>query len=154
AYMKSLWTPATRWVAVTEDGLDGGPVIPDDYRGSAANLETLRRTVQRSNELGQLGALDQPSSIIYVPLLATTPDGKPLDYAVLSEQLETLRSTHQSADIDIRIIGFAKKVGDLIAGLKQILLFFAVAILITTAVLYWYTRCLRSTVLVVLCSLV
>ena len=39
-------------------------------------------------------------------------------------------------------------------GFKQILLFFAVAILITTAVLFWYTRCLRSTVLVVFCSLV
>ena len=109
AYMKSLWTPATRWVAVTEDGLDGGPVIPDEYSGTAANLEGLRRNVQRSNELGQLVALDQTSSIIYVPLLATTPDGNPLDYAVLSEQLETLRSTYQNADIDIRITGFAKK---------------------------------------------
>ncbi|KQN48700.1 RND transporter [Pseudomonas sp. Leaf48] len=154
AYMKSLWTPATRWVAVTEDGLDGGPVIPDDYSGTAANLDALRRNVQRSNELGQLVAFDQTSSIIYVPLLAATSDGKPLDYAVLSEQLETLRSTYQSANIDIHITGFAKKVGDLIDGLKQILLFFAVAILITTAVLFWYTRCLRSTVLVVLCSLV
>ena len=27
--MKSLWTPTTRWVGVTEDGLEGGPVIPD-----------------------------------------------------------------------------------------------------------------------------
>lgn len=145
AYMKSLWTPATRWVAVTEDGLDGGPVIPDDYSGSAANLEALKRNVQRSNELGQLVAFDQTSSIIYVPLLASTADGKPLDYAVLSGQLESLRSTYQNAHIDIHITGFAKKVGDLIDGLKQILLFFAVAILITTAVLYWYTRCLRST---------
>lgn len=24
AFMKSLWTPATRWVSVTEEGLDGG----------------------------------------------------------------------------------------------------------------------------------
>lgn len=154
AYMKSLWTPATRWVAVTEDGLDGGPVIPDDYAGTPASLEALRRNVQRSNELGQLVAFDQTSSIIYVPLLATTADGQALSYSVLSEQLEALRSEYQNDRIDIHITGFAKKVGDLIAGLKQILLFFAVAILITTAVLFWYTRCLRSTVLVVFCSLV
>ena len=32
--MKSLWTPTTRWVGVTEDGLEGGPVIPDGYDGS------------------------------------------------------------------------------------------------------------------------
>jgi predicted RND superfamily exporter protein len=154
AYMKSLWTPATRWVAVTEDGLDGGPVIPDDYSGSPASLGDLRRNVQLSNEIGQLVAFDQKSSIIYVPLLAKTPDGNALNYATLSEQLEELRSQYQSDSSEIRITGFAKKMGDLIAGLKQILLFFAVAILITTVVLYWYTRCVRSTVLVVLCSLV
>jgi hypothetical protein len=33
-------------------------------------------------------------------------------------------------------------------------MFFAGAIAICTAVLYWYTRCLRSTLLVVLCSLI
>ena len=32
--MKSLWTPSTRWTGVTEDGLEGGPVIPDGYDGS------------------------------------------------------------------------------------------------------------------------
>ncbi len=45
-------------------------------------------------------------------------------------------------------------VGDLIDGLRQVLVFFAAAIVICTAVLYWYTRCLRSTLLVVACSLV
>jgi len=154
AYMKSLWTPATRWVSVTEDGLDGGPVIPDDYDGSAASLAALRRNVQLSNELGQLVAFDQRSSIIQVPLLTRTPDGQPLDYAKLSEQLEALRGEYQSDRLDIHITGFAKKVGDLIEGLEQILLFFAAAILITTVVLYAYTRCLRSTLLVVVCSLV
>ncbi|WP_051246925.1 efflux RND transporter permease subunit [Metapseudomonas resinovorans] len=154
AYMKSLWTPATRWVSVTEEGLDGGPVIPDEYDGSATSLAELRRNVQLSNEIGQLVAFDQRSSIIYVPLLSRTPDGQPLDYATLSEQLDALRAQLQSDNVDIHITGFAKKVGDLIEGLEQILLFFAVAILITTAVLYGYTRCVRSTVLVVLCSLV
>jgi predicted RND superfamily exporter protein len=154
AYMKSLWTPATRWVSVTEEGLDGGPVIPDDYDGSPKSLGDLRRNVQLSNEIGQLVALDQRSSIIQVPLLARTPDGRPLDYATLSAELETLRARYQSDGVDIHIIGFAKKVGDLIEGLQQILLFFAVAILITTLVLYAYTRCVRSTLLVVVCSLV
>ncbi|CAI8903444.1 efflux RND transporter permease subunit [Pseudomonas sp. IT-P218] len=154
AFMKSLWTPATRWVAVTEEGLDGGPVIPDDYDGSPASLAALRRNVQQSNEIGQLVAFDQSSSIIYVPLLASTPDGQPLDYSALSQRLESLRSEFQSANVEIHITGFAKKVGDLIAGLQQIVLFFAMAIFITTVVLYWYTRCVRSTLLVVLCSLI
>ena len=128
AYMKSLWTPATRWVGVTEEGLEGGPVIPDGYDGSAASLEALKRNVERSNEIGQLVAFDQQSSILYVPLLATTADGKALDYSALATQLEVLRSKYQGHGIEIRITGFAKVVGDLIDGLRQILLFFAAAI--------------------------
>ncbi|WPP02061.1 MMPL family transporter [Pseudomonas sp. HR96] len=154
AYMRSLWTPATRWVGVTEDGLEGGPVIPDGYDGQAASLEALRRNIERSNEIGQLVAFDQQSSILYVPLLATTPDGQPLDYSALSSQLEALRSQYQDPAIEIRITGFAKVIGDLIQGLRQILLFFAAAIAITAIVLYGYTRCLRSTLLVMSCSLV
>lgn len=154
AFMKSLWTPATRWVSVTEEGLDGGPVIPDEYDGSPASLAELRRNVQLSNEIGQLVSFDQRSSIIYVPLLARSADGQPLNYAQLSDEIEKLRSQYQSDGIAIHVTGFAKKIGDLIAGLEQILLFFAAAILITTLVLYGYTRCVRSTLLVVICSLV
>ncbi|WP_297842636.1 MMPL family transporter [Pseudomonas sp.] len=154
AFMKSLWTPATRWVGVTEEGLEGGPVIPDGYKGDQQSLDALKRNVERSNEIGQLVAFDQRSSIIYVPLLATTPDGQPLDYTRLSQELESLRQQYQSDTVGVHITGFAKVVGDLIDGLKQILMFFGAALVITAAVLYWYTRCVRSTALVVSCSLV
>ncbi|MBD9631515.1 efflux RND transporter permease subunit [Pseudomonas sp. PDM19] len=154
AAMKSLWTPSTRWTGVTEDGLEGGPVIPDGYDGGAAKLEELKRNVERSNEIGQLVAFDQRSSIVYVPLLEKTPDGQALDYTAFAHELESLRARFQGQGVDIHITGFAKVVGDLIDGLKQILLFFAAAIAITAAVLYWYTRCVRSTALVVICSLV
>jgi predicted RND superfamily exporter protein len=56
--------------------------------------------------------------------------------------------------VRIYITGFAKIVGDLIAGLSQVLLFFAIAIAISAVILYWYTRCMRSTAIVVICSLV
>ena len=154
AFMKSLWTPSTRWVGVTEEGLEGGPVIPDGYDGSADSLAALKRNVERSNEIGQLVAFDQQSSIIYLPLLARDADGKALDYSVLAQELERVRGKYQQQGIEIRITGFAKVVGDLIDGLRQILLFFAAAIVITAMVLYWYTRCVRSTALVMGCSLV
>jgi len=44
--------------------------------------------------------------------------------------------------------------GDMINGINEILAFFAVSILIATCALYWYTRCVRSTLLVVTASLV
>lgn len=154
-YMKSLWAPAVRWTGVTEDGLDGGPVIPDDYDGSPASLEQVRINVERSGEIGQLVAANYQSSIILVPLQERIAEtGERVDYHALSQRIEELRDKYQSEQIAIHVTGFAKVVGDLIDGLRQVLVFFAAAIVICTAVLYWYTRCLRSTLLVVACSLV
>lgn len=154
AGMRSLWTPSTRWVGVTEEGLEGGPVIPDGYDGSPESLVKLRRNIERSGEIGQLVAYDHQSSILHVPLLAVYPDGTPLDYARFSASIEELRQRTESGGARVYVTGFAKVVGDLIDGVREIMLFFGAAVAITTLVLYAYTRCVRSTLLVVSCSLV
>jgi uncharacterized protein len=151
-YMKSLWTPATRWTGVTEDGLDGGPVIPDDYDGSARSIAQVRANVARSGEVGQLVAPDFRSSVLLVPVQETS-GGERLDYRELSRKLEGLRQAHEGGPVTVRITGFAKLVGDLMDGLQQMAGFFVAALAICTGVLYAYTRCTRSTVLVVMCSL-
>ena len=153
-YMKSLWTPNTRWTGVTEDGLEGGAVIPEGYTGSAENLQQLRANIGQSGEVGQIIAYDSKSTIIYVPLLSKLQDGTAFDYADFDQRIEALRVKYQRDNIRIHVTGFAKVMGDLIDGLREIILFFAAAILITAGVLYWYTRCIRSTLLVVACSLV
>ena len=154
-YMKSLWTPTTRWTAVTEEGLDGGTVIPDGYDGSPASLDEVRANVARSGEIGQLVAGDMHSSVIFLPLLDRNPQtGEPLDYAALSQQLESLRAKYQAEGVSIHITGFSKIVGDLLEGLGQVALFFVIAVLVSVVMLLAYTRCLRSTFAVVACSLV
>jgi predicted RND superfamily exporter protein len=154
-FMKSIWTPATRWTGVTEDGLEGGPVIDQTYDGSPEALNDVRNNIERSGEIGQLVAGNFRSSILFVPLTEIDPGtGKRLDYRALSHRLEELRSKYQSDDIRIYINGFAKLVGDLIDGLRQVLVFFAIAIFICSAVLFWYTRCVRSTAMVVSCSMI
>ena len=152
--MKSLWTASTRWISVTEDGLEGGAVIPPDYNGSAASLNDVRANIERSGELGQLVSPNWRSSVVAVPLLSTDADGKALDYATLSTQIEQIRAKYQSDRVSVHVTGFAKVVGDLIDGVRQILFFFAAAIAIAAAMLYWFTRCVRSTALVLVCSLV
>lgn len=154
ARMKSLWTPTTRWVGVTEEGLEGGPVIPDGFDGSPAKLQQLAANVARSGEIGQTVARDAASTVIFVPLLAKDAQGQSLDYALLSRQLETLRGKYEAEGVAIHITGFAKIVGDLIDGVRAVLVFFAMAVAIATAMVFWYTRCIRSTLLVVLASLV
>ena len=154
-YMKSLWSSSTRWQAVTEYGFDGGTIIPGDYNGSKESVEQVRRNVERSQEIGQLVAFNHRSSVIFTPLMSSDPTtGEALDYGTFSRRLEEIRSRYQSQnkDIKIHIIGFAKVMGDIIEGVQQILSFFAIAIIIAIIMLYWYSRCIRSTILVVSCS--
>jgi predicted RND superfamily exporter protein len=152
--MKSLWTPTTRWVGVTEEGLEGGPVIPDGYNGSSASLENLRANIARSGEIGQIVALDSRSSVIFVPLLPYDDKGRALDYGQLAQSLEALRIKYERQGVTVHITGFAKIVGDLIEGVRAVLGFFALAVAIAAAMVFWFTRCVRSTLLVVAASLV
>jgi predicted RND superfamily exporter protein len=152
--MKSLWTPSTRWTGVTEEGLEGGPVIPDGYDGSADSLKKLEINISRSGEIGQLVAIDARSSVIYVPLLSMVSPGEPLDYVKFAESLENLRSTYDGQGVKIHIIGFAKLVGDLIDGVIDVLFFFGIAVVIAMIAVFSYTHCIRSTLLVVASSLI
>ena len=152
--MKSLWTPATRWTGVTEDGLEGGPVIPDGYDGSPESLQRLKANIARSGEVGQLVAFDAKSSVIFVPLLAKDAKGVPLDYARFAKTLNALREKYETKGVKLYVSGFAVLVGDLIDGVYNVLWFFALAVAIAAATLYGYTRCIRSTLLVVASSLV
>lgn len=152
--MKSLWTPSTRWVGVTEHGLDGGAVIPDDYDGSKASLDNVANNVARSGEIGQLVALNGKSSIIFVPLLANDADGHAINYAAFAQRLDLLRQKYEAEGLIIHVTGFAQLVGDLIDGVRSVIGYFLLAVLIATCAVYWYTRCTRSTLLVVFVSLI
>lgn len=156
--MKSLFTPNTRWRMVTEEGFEGGPVIPGDYDPtSAKSIGEVQINMVRAGILGDLIANDLKSMTILVPLLDKNPEtGERLDYAELSDRLEEVRErfTADNPDKSIHIIGFAKLVGDLIDGMRVVMGFFALAVLIATVLLYWYTRCMRSTVMVILITVV
>ena len=155
--MKSIWTPNTRWRVVTEEGFEGGPIIPGDYDGSPQSIAEIKRNVLRAGVMGDLVSNDEKSAALIVPLLDINPEtGERLDYAQLSAKLEEIRERFagDNDDRSIYIIGFAKLVGDLIDGLFAVMGFFAIAVVIATILLYLYTRCMRSTLMVIFCTLV
>jgi uncharacterized protein len=154
--LKSLWTPLTRWTEVTQDGFAGGPVIPDTYNGSQASLEQVRINLLKSGEIGTLVANNFKSSSILVPLLDVVPEtGEPLDYKLFSGRLESLvRQKYESDGIQIHITGFAKIVGDLIQGSTRVFLFFLIAFMVLLLVLFYNSRCWRSTLMRGLSSMV
>jgi predicted RND superfamily exporter protein len=158
AGVKSLWTPSVRWTEVTEEGFRGGPVMPDNYDGSPQSSSQLKLNIARSGIVGRFVGNDFKSSMIFVPLLEKDSDtGAPIDYRTLSRSIEDIRARYEAtpgAKIHLHVIGFAKLVGDLIEGLAKVMSFFGIAALIATLVIFGYTRCVRSTGLVILCSVV
>ena len=158
AWVKSLWTPAVRWTEVTEEGFRGGPVMPDNYDGSPQAIEQLRGNIARSGIVGNLVGNNFKSTMIVVPLLDQDPTtGQRIDYRQLSKRIEAIRAQAEGASggaVGVHVIGFAKLVGDLIDGMFQVALYFGVAALIAALIIYAYTRCVRSTALVIACSLV
>ncbi|WP_353229443.1 efflux RND transporter permease subunit [Pseudomonas qingdaonensis] len=161
--LKSLWSPSVRWTEVTEEGFAGGEVIPQTYDGSPDSLEQLRNNVLKSGQVGRLVANNFKSSIVDVPLLESYPDPNDpgrqikLDYQAFSHQLEDLirnKFEAQNPNVKIHIVGFAKKVGDLIDGLMMVVMFFGIALVITWVLLYWFTWCIRSTIAVLITTLV
>ena len=186
--MKSLFTPNTRWKIVTEEGFDGGPVVPDRFDGSPEMIEQLKLNVRRAGIIGNLVANNARSATILIPLQDVDPEsGNRLDIHHFGRELERLREKYQDvmfkniqhadpseelahnvvrsleidfreqsgyADLGIHITGFAKIVGALIDGIVTVMAFFLVAIIIATLLLYAYTRCVRSTLVVISCTIV
>ena len=158
AAVQSLWTPNVRWVEVTEDGFQGGTVIPDDYDGSETSLDQLRENILKSGQVGRLVADNFKSTIIYAPLLDIDPETKlPLDYADFSKKLEDkIRAQYEekNPNVSIHIVGFAKKVGDLIEGIGAIATFALVTIGLTLSFLFIYSRCAIATTVPIVTSIV
>jgi len=159
SWMKSIWTPVVRWTEVTEEGFVGGPVMPSTYNGAPESIKELKHNIARAGVVGNLVANDYKSSMIVIPLLAADAEGKPTDYHALSTALEKIRvkysadGPNQADKVNIHIIGFAKLAGDLIDGLVKVMTFFLAAAVVAVAIILLYTRCIRSTLLVLACSL-
>ncbi|WP_150302648.1 efflux RND transporter permease subunit [Pseudomonas saliphila] len=156
-WMKSIFTPVVRWTEVTEEGFTGGPVLPNDYDGGPESIRNLRINIGRADVVGSLVANDYRSSMIIVPLMGQDSEGNPIDYKVLADSIEDIRQKYLNSpehDVNIYVIGFAKLTGDLIDGLKLVMMFFLIAAVIAVIIIYSYTRCLRSSLLVLSCSVV
>jgi hypothetical protein len=156
--LKSIWTPNVRWVEVTEQGFQGGPVIPDGYDGSRTSLDKLRQNILKSGQVGSIVADNFKSTIIFAPLSEINPEtGLRLNYKDFSAELEEKirqKYTAQNPKIKIHIIGFAKKVGDLIDGITSIAMFAVITIVLTFVFLLVYSRCLASTLVPIFASII
>ena len=155
----SLFTPNVRFTEVVEDGISGGNVIPDDFEPTEAGLAKVRTNLLKSAYVGRLVANDFSSALVVASLLEVNPTtGERLDYLNVADQLEEVRQKYSNHDVgvefDYHIIGFAKVIGDIAAGVARVVLFFLVAFFITTIFVFLYSQSVKLTLIVVGCSLI
>ncbi|MDP4029174.1 MAG: MMPL family transporter [Gallionella sp.] len=150
----SLFTPNVRFIEVVEEGFAGGNVIPAGYKGTPEYLETVRKNVLKSGVVGRLVANDFRGALVRAELLELDPSsGKRLDYQAVAKRLEDIRSKYQHDGIDVHIIGFSKAVGDITDGARGVLVFFLLAFIITSVLLYFYSGSRKLTLLALVCAL-
>ncbi|WOT03778.1 efflux RND transporter permease subunit [Shewanella youngdeokensis] len=155
AQVKSLFSPATRFTEVVEDGFAGGPVIPADFTTTERGLSVVRGNIEKAGIVGRLIAEDYSAAMVSAQLMDFDPQtGEALDTLAIAAQLEQeLRTQYETDEIKIHIIGFTKMAGDVADGAKGVLLFFLIAILVTAVMVYFFSHSLVLTVLPLICSL-
>lgn len=155
AQVKSLYSPSTRFLEVVEDGFEGGPVIPADFHPDLEGLAQVAANVEKAGIRGRLVANDNRAAMVQAQLQEVDPEtGKQLDLLQLEDRLEAeIRDKFQSERFRIHIIGFAKMMGDIAAGARDVAVFFALALLITALLVYAFCRSWLLTLLPIGCSL-
>ncbi len=144
--VKSLFTPNTRFIEVIEEGFSGGNVIPATFQGSDEDLKKVRENVNKSSEVGRTVATDFSGALVSAGLLEIDPQtGKRLDYFDFAAELEKLRAKYTSERQSVHIIGFAKAIGDIREGAKGVVLFFALAFVITLLLMFWFVKDVKLT---------
>ncbi|MCF6266378.1 MAG: MMPL family transporter [Desulfuromusa sp.] len=156
AQVSSLFTPNVRFTEVVEDGIAGGNVVPADFEPTPEGLEKVRKNILKAGILGRLVANDFTGAAISAQLLEIDPaTGEKLDFIKVAHLLEErIRDKYQSDQVDVHIIGFAKVIGDIADGAKRVILFFFIAFVITTLLVYFYTRSWILTLIPLSCSLI
>ena len=155
ATVTSLFTPNVRFIEVVEEGFAGGDVIPAGFQGTPEELVTIRGNVLKSGQLGRLVANDHSGAMVTAELLEIDPStGERLNYLDVADLLEAIRERHERDGLDVHIIGFAKAVGDITAGARGVVAFFALSFVITALLLYWYSSSIRLALLTLVAAMI
>ncbi len=154
--VKSLFSPSVRFVEVVEDGFAGGPVIPADFAANERGLAIVKSNIEKAGIVGRMIASDYSCAMVSTQILEINPDtGEKLDTLAFAAQLEKeVRGKFETEATSIHIIGFSKMVGDVADGAKGVVVFFAIAIVITTILVWFFCKSVLLTLLPIMCSIV
>jgi hypothetical protein len=154
----SLWTPNTRYIEITEDGISADDVISGKVTAESMteqNLLKIQSNVIRGGFVGRLVADNFGSALVVAELQDFDPStGQRLNYFDLAAKLEAqIRDKYENDQYTVRIIGFAKLIGDIADGAGTVVGFFALAFVLTALALYLFARSVMLTAATLFASL-
>ncbi|WP_417445965.1 efflux RND transporter permease subunit [Kangiella sp.] len=166
--VESLFTPNIRYIEASEQGLEGGPVIPARFDGSERALNQVRDNILKAGIVGRLVSNEFESAMVSAQLLSEyNPTGDETsgnngdqmvqtDFVRVAHDLEQIRTDIEAKypDIEVHIIGFSKMIGDVSDAAGGVIVFFLIALVITALLVYWYSRSLKLTLLPILTSII
>ena len=89
-----------------------------------------------------------------IPESDSPANPRKVDYQKIAKQLEAIRKKHETGNITIHIIGFAKMVGDISDGAASVVKFFAFTIAFTWLLLFAYSSSIKLASLTVIAAMV
>jgi predicted RND superfamily exporter protein len=174
----SLFTPNVRYLEVVEDGIEAGNVIPADFRPTPASMARVRENILKAGIVGRLVANDFSGALVSAIVLEEDANGVPVDPIRVARDLEEKvrkriegtgvevqaradgiddrsgKNEAGPAGVDVRMIGFAKVVGDIAEGALSVIVF-AVSTLVLTLLAVWlYCQSFRVALIPVVCSVI
>jgi predicted RND superfamily exporter protein len=179
--VQSIFTPNVRYLEVVEDGIEAGNVIPADFTPTPENMARVRDNIRKAGIIGRLVANDFSGALVSAIVLDNDAQGKPVDPIQVAHQLERRvrqaieypagataagPDVHSSvsggaqgaafarAGIDVRMIGFAKVMGDIADGAGSVVMFAVTTLLLTLLAVRLYCQSWRVAFVPVLCSCV
>lgn len=103
--VKSLFTPDTIFIRVTEDGFRGAPVVPKEYSATAQQIDQVRKNVLHSGQVGILVANNHDAALIRGSLLSYDRDKKAseqrVNYWNIFHKLQEIRRTYEGEIVAI-----------------------------------------------------
>ncbi len=153
--VQSIFTPNVRYLEVVEDGIEAGNVIPADFTATAANMARVRDNIRKAGIIGRLVANDFSGALVSAIVLDQDAQGNPVDPIKVAHELELkVRQGIEGHGIDVRMIGFAKVMGDIADGVAAVVLFAVITLVLTLLAVRLYCQSWRVAFVPVLCSVV
>jgi predicted RND superfamily exporter protein len=179
--VQSIFTPNVRYLEVVEEGIEAGNVVPADFTPTPQGMAQVRENIRKAGIIGRLVANDFSGALVSAIVLDQDAQGRPVDPIAVAHELEqkvrraieqppagadaarrlTVRATASGgletdtlvpSGIDVRMIGFAKVMGDIADGAASVALFAVITLVLTLLAVRIYCQSWRVAFVPVLCS--